>query len=265
MAWTTTKILGTAGVAVAGLVATAVAVKLACFPSVDDKFFQVRNNAALRHAPPGLAIVRPTHFHKPPTNGMTFANVKGAQWMAGRNVTFQTLIATAYSCNAGRVVVPVGAPKENYDFLVTTPDDPREHLQSALRKKLGYTARKESNDVPVLALKVGNPNSDGLKISRDGERENAEVRNGRLYFTHMKLGFLTDGLEQIVKMPVVDKTGLTNFYDFSLVWDAKMAQQIQNGTLDKEAGQKILSGWGLGLEPDTATLEVLVVKRGSWP
>jgi uncharacterized protein (TIGR03435 family) len=59
----------------------------------------------------------------------------------------------------------------------------------------------------------------------------------------------------------VDKTGLTNFYDFSLIWDTKTAQQIQSGTLDNETGKKILAEWGLGLEPDTASIEMLVVKK----
>jgi uncharacterized protein (TIGR03435 family) len=77
----------------------------------------------------------------------------------------------------------------------------------------------------------------------------------------MKLNLVTDGLENILKTPVVDKTGLTNFYDFSLIWDAHTAQQIQNGTLDNETGRKILAEWGLGLEPDTASIEVLVVKK----
>jgi len=32
-------------------------------------------------------------------------------------------------------------------------------------------------------------------------------------------------------------------------------------TLDQEAGRKILAEWGFGLEPDTASLEMLVVKQ----
>jgi uncharacterized protein (TIGR03435 family) len=66
-----------------------------------------------------------------------------------------------------------------------------------------------------------------------------------------------------LKTPVVDKTDLTNFYDFSLIWDAKTAQQIQNNTLDNETGRKILAEWGLGLEPDTASIEMLVVKKAN--
>jgi uncharacterized protein (TIGR03435 family) len=60
---------------------------------------------------------------------------------------------------------------------------------------------------------------------------------------------------------VVDKTGLTNYYDFSLVWDAPTQRLIQGGSLDNETGGKILAEWGLGLEPDTAAMEMLVVKK----
>ena len=256
---TKTKTLLLAGSLV--LAGAAVAVKLIFFPSVPDKIFQVRNNAVLQHAPPGLVIVRPTHFPKPPTNSMSAALVKGTSWMVGRNVTFQMLMAAAYSYNPERIVLPVGAPKQNFDFLVTKAGDPREHLQSAIRNKLGYTADKETRDVSAFALKVENPNSDGLKISRDDEKENTDVKNGRLYATHMKLSFVIDEVTSILKMPVVDKTGLTNFYDFSLVWDDKTAQAIQSGALGMDTGKKILAEWGLGLEPDTASLEMLVVKK----
>ena len=258
---TKTKTLLLAGSLVLVLTGASVAVKLIFFPSVPDKFFQARNAAALQHAPPGLVIVRPTHFPKPPANSTSAALVKGTLWMVGRNMTFQMLMATAYSYNPERIVLPTGAPTQNFDFLVTTAGDPREHLQSAIRKKLGFTAGKEIRDVPVFVLKVVNPNSDGLKISRDDEKQNSEVKNGRLYDTHMKLSVVTDEVTRILKMPVVDKTGLTNFYDFSLAWDAKTSQAIQSGTLDMETGKKILAEWGLGLESDTAPLEMLVVKK----
>jgi uncharacterized protein (TIGR03435 family) len=258
---TKTKTTVLVSVPVLALMAAVIAVKLLFFPSVNDKFFQVRNNGVLRQAPPGLVVVRPTHFPKPPTNGMAFANVKGVQWMVGRNVTFQNLIAMAYSYNPGRISLPVGVPKNNFDFLVTVPKDPEQHLQSAIRRKLGYVAEKETRGTPVLALKVEDPNSPGLKVST-AAREDISQKNGRLYFTHAQLRVVTDGLENFFKTPIVDKTGLTNFYDFSLVWDAQTARQIQSGTLDRETGRKILAEWGLGLEPDTASMEMLVVSKG---
>lgn len=241
------------------LVAAVVAVKIIFFPSAKDVWFQA-NGQKLRQVPQGLVIVRPTHFSKAPTNEIIFANVKGKRRMSGRNVTFKELLARAYDYNSGRVELPPSAPKNNFDFLVTALSGPDEHLRAAVQKKTGYTAQVETRDADVLALKVEDPNSPGLKVSV-GEKDDMTEKNGRLYFTHQHLSVVTDGLEQMLKTPVMDRTGLTNFYDFSLVWDPQTRRQIQSGTLDPDTGKKILGEWGLGLEPDTASIEMLVVKK----
>lgn len=252
---TRTKTIVTASIAVL-LMAAVVTVKMIFFPSVKDAWFQT-NGQKLRQVPQGLVVVRPTHFPKSPTNGMAFASVKGKRWMAGRNVTFQQLMATAYSYNPGRVALPPSAPKNNFDFLVTALSGPEEHLRLAIQKKTGYTASVETRDTDVLALKVEDPNSQGLKVSDAGEKGNANFKNGRLYFTHTKLAEISDGLEGVLKMPLVDKTSLTNFYDFSLAWRAGM----NPNNLSRADVDKILAEWGLGLEPDTASIEMLVVEK----
>jgi uncharacterized protein (TIGR03435 family) len=62
---------------------------------------------------------------------------------------------------------------------------------------------------------------------------------------------------------VVDKTGLTNPYDFALAWDTelKAQQQLRKEATARTVLDEILKGWGLKLQPDTVTLEMLVVKR----
>jgi uncharacterized protein (TIGR03435 family) len=243
-----------------------VAVKMFFFPSVSDKYFWI-SPARLRKVPPGLVVVRPTHFPDSPQKssppGMLETGVNDAVWMVGRNVSFLQLISMAYSYNPGRITLPPNAPKGNYDYLVTVSGDSKARLQSAIRRKLGYTAQTETNDTSVLALKVADPNLPGLKISAPAERENTDLRNGKLYFTHQHLTVVTEGLEQMIKTPVVDETGLTNFYDFSLVWSQQMERQITDGTLDQATGQEILANWGLKLEPDTASIETLVVKKAN--
>ena len=153
-----------------------------------------------------------------------------------------------------------GAPKGNFDFLVTVTKDAQASLQSAIRRKLGYTAHVEARDTPMFALKVKNPNLPGLKVST-ATQEFQTQKDGRLYFTHVTLASVKENLEQIIKTPVVDKTGLMNFYDFSLIWDAQTAKQIQSGTLDIETAKNILAELGLELEPDTETIDLLVVEK----
>jgi uncharacterized protein (TIGR03435 family) len=262
---TKTKTIVLAGVVALVAVAAAVAAKMIFFPSVDDKYFQI-GPVRLRQAPANVVIVRPTHFassarRSSPQNQTDSVDFRGVRRMVGINMSFQYLMATAYGGSPGRIVLPAGAPKGDYDYLVTVTKDPEARLQAAIQKKLGYTAQKEMRDTDVLALKVENPNSDGLKVSRDGEKDGLAARDGRLYFTHQRLTTITSSLEGILKTPFVDKTGLTNFYNFSLVWDPQTQQMIQAGTLDTETGKKILAEWGLGLEPDTASMEMLVVKK----
>jgi uncharacterized protein (TIGR03435 family) len=244
------------------LVAAVVAAKMIFFPSVSDKFFRINPNV-LRQAPANVVLLRPTHFPASPEkasapNAITFANVKGARWMVGRNVSFPMLIALAYSYNPGRIKVPAIAPSGNFDFLITVARNPQGRLQTAIRQKLGLVARREIRETDVLALKVKIPNPPGFKVST-AARENEAVKNGRLYFTHMRINVVTDGMQAILKKPMVDKTGLTNFYDFSLAWDKQTQQQIQTGKMDQETGESILNDWGLELDPDTASIEMLVV------
>ena len=86
------KIVAT-GTAIFLVIAMAVVVKLVFFPSVNDSFFQI-SQARLRQAPPGIVIVRPTHFanastRPSPQQDIGVVNVKGTMWMVGRNIAFQ--------------------------------------------------------------------------------------------------------------------------------------------------------------------------------
>ena len=256
----TTKIT-VAGIIAFALIAAAVAVKMIFFPSLSDKYFQV-NATALKRAPAGLAVVRPTHFaslgrSSPP--GITQARINDVTWMVGRNIPFKRLLGMAYPSQVGRIMLPPDAPKGGFDFLVTGPNDPQESLQSAIRK-LGYSAKTETRDTDVLAFKVENAGLPGMTVSTAG-REDASLKGGRLCFTHMQMSMLAQGLESTLQMPVLDQTGLTNFYDFSVAWDMKMQRQLRDSSTARDAVEKILNGLGLGLEPDTAPLEMLVVKK----
>jgi len=245
------------------LLAAAMAVKMIWFPSVKDEWFAT-NNQRLGKVPAGKIIVRATHFAGPKTNQVVFfRRGNNLLWMSGRNVTFKRLIAAAYDHDVYQVWLPEGSPKNNYDFVFTAGSDSRVPLQTAVRKTTGYIANVENRETDVMALKVVDPSSQGLKVSGDDEKAGIGQKNGRLYFTHQRLEAIVSGLTDVLKRPVVDKTDLTNFYDFSLVWDGKMQREIQSGNLDPETGKKILEEWGLGLEPDRASVEMLVVKKAN--
>jgi uncharacterized protein (TIGR03435 family) len=257
---TGTKKILIAGGVILFLIAAAVAVKLIYFPAAKNEWFQL-NAQKLRQVPGGLAIVRPTHFPKSLHIGIIGVNVKGARWLLGRNVSLQQLMATAYDYNTARVELPPEAPTNNFDFLVTMPAKPDEYLQEAVRKKFGYVAQPETLEADVLALKVVDETLPGLKVSDDSEKQNVVFRNRAIDFTHMRLTILSGALEQMLGTPVVDKLGLTNFYDFSMPWDEQTQRQMRSHTMTRDAASRLIAPWGIALQPASASIQMLMVKE----
>jgi uncharacterized protein (TIGR03435 family) len=242
------------------LVATAV--KLLFFPSVKDAYFAM-NQRNLESVPVGLVAIRPTHFSRSVFHrGIMYATTHNAVRIMGRNVPLRTVIAVAWQEDAARVQMPLDAPTNNFDFIVTLREkEPLKHLQRVICRQFGYVVQKETNDTDVLAMKVIDPALPGLTVSTPGEKQDENFKNGKVYFTRMRLKELASGFERLLKTPVMDETGLTNDYDCSLDWSQQLLARLENEKTARSATDKILNDWGLGLEPDTAPIAMLVVKK----
>lgn len=254
------------GVLAMVVIAVAIAVKLIFFPSVKDDYFGW-NQRNLRAAPFGIVMVRQTHFPKAMQKGIGSTNVKkSGKWverMMGRNVSLNQLIGAAYGKNPDRVLLPDDAPKTNFDFLITAPGDVRDYLKKAIQKNLGYTAKTETRGEPALAAKVQDATLPGLVVSGADEKQGVKFDKGRLNFTHMRLQEFMAGFTRFGKTPVIDKTGLTNYYNFSISWTRDAQQRLMNPSTGVDTIKDILGGWGLILVPDTDQVEMLVVQRAS--
>ena len=242
---------------VLAVLAAGVAVKMIWFPAIKDIWFE--NQRQLRLAPNKLVVIRATHFPHAQTNDLTYIPYQRGRKLAGRNVTLQELVAIAYSYNEGRIYVPLGAPANNYDILVTVPlYTARDRLKKMIQSQIGYSAAVENRDADVLALKVVNPNSPDMTLSPANEAPNQNFKDGKLYLKHLKLQEIAGDLENFIKMPIVDETGMSNnFYDFTLDWK----QGMNPSQFSREDFDRIIGRWGLKLEPDTESVEMLVVKK----
>jgi uncharacterized protein (TIGR03435 family) len=255
---TRTKTWVLAGALVLTLVA-AMVVKLVFFPSIKDEYFK-SSYQQFQKVPGNLLVVRPTHFSFP-ANGTSFSSSTrspSGQYVVrqmGRNVPLERVIAMAYQCNPSRIVPPPTKPKGNFDFLVTVPDSSQERFKAAIRKKLGYTAHWETRDTDVLLLETLTPDPPGLKVSPAGNG-NVSFKNGKYKFTHTRLESVMGFMEYTLKQPVLDRTGLTNFYDFSV----EMGWRGPGGP-DQKTTEKILDDLGLKLEPGNESVQMLVVER----
>lgn len=246
------------------LLIAALGVKLLFFPAVKDAWFVMDRDQLLK-VPPGLVVFRPTHFHDNIYRVIVTAQYEhdghAVHWIMGRDLPLRIAIAVAYSVNRATVVLPADAPTAHFDFLVTTLDDPPTRLQAAIRHKLGLVAQKETRDTPVLAIKVIDPNLSHLAGSGPSETPHVRYKKGQLYFTHFQISDLTDTFERKIDMPVVDETGLTNYYDFSMPWDGDTGRKFSLEVTSRAAIDKMLNNIGLTLQADSAPVEVLVVKH----
>lgn len=255
-----TKTTVTVGGAILMAVVAATVVKLQWFPAVRETYFDPDADK-LRQVPAGIVVLRPTHF---PTSFARIGHARDGELLVrtvGRNVPFRDLIAEAYDCNPGHVVLPPDASKGGFDFLVTASPNTRKQLQTAIAKKLGYVADSETRNTEVLELRVKNANLPGLTVSAAGENDAINHRDGRLYFKHQPLSTMFKGLEDGLALPVVDQTGLTNCYDFSVVWNDNIAKAMRTGGFHLDGVQKIFNSLGLELEPKTTNEGMFIVKK----
>jgi len=256
MTWTKTKTVA-AGLTLLAVVATAIVVKRGFSPAVQDSYFQL-NYLHFQAVPKNLLVVRPTHFTNGTGSLMGSTRPKAGQnvmRMVGRNVPLEEVMAAAYGCNPSRIVSPLIKPKSNFDYLVTVPNHQQERFQAAIKRKLGYTAHWENRDTDVLLLETITPDPPAFTLST-APNENVSFANRKYRFTHMRPAFMLGFLESSFKQPVVDRTGMTNFYDFSV----EMNWRGPNGPDQQQLGN-ILGNLGLKLEPATESTRMLVVEE----
>jgi uncharacterized protein (TIGR03435 family) len=230
------------------------------FFRVDEKFFQL-DYQRLQTAPGNVMIFRDTHFPESRRSGCFTA------WMQskpgeeqsvrylGRNVGLDQIMPLAYQCQPSRVVMPPIAPTNHFDFLITRKAKAAELLQAAVKKKTGYVAEWKERETDVYLLKVKIPNSPGLRASTN-QSGGINFKNGRLVFTHMQVSQLSSFVENGLKKPVQDQTGLTGYYDYSVAWNWRTQNSV-----DEVALKKSLAELGLGLEDGSDMMRMLVVQK----
>jgi len=244
------------------MAALAVMVKWHFFPAVKNDYFAL-NGRSLQQVPAGLVVLRPTHFpflrHEAPTF-VPAPHARDGLWIVGRNSPLREVIAAAYDQYPARVELPLSAPKGNFDFLVTVNHQARQRLQAAIRQKLGYSAQAEIHETPVLALNVANPGLPGLTPSDGSEPRGASFDDVKIHFTSWPVAVVPDVLKSYFDLSVVDKTGLTNSYDFALRFDASTRRQMRDEATARASADKVVQELGLKLESDLEISEILVVK-----
>jgi uncharacterized protein (TIGR03435 family) len=167
-----------------------------------------------------------------------------------------------------------------------TFDERRSMFRQILEERFGLKVHHETRDLPVFALVVAKGGSKLKDAKLDPEHPVMPGSPGRLMFSGRKLEggsanmqFLAVVLARPAGRKVIDRTGLTGRYDFTLTWgednaggggpmgrpgpDGGAAGAGAPGAADPVAGEAIFTALeeqlGLKLEPVKAPLDVVVI------
>jgi len=202
--------------------------------------------AALLHV-----AVRPSgHSHGPwPIRG----GITGANTAEGENL--RSLVSRVFGFPEDRIT---GQPLEEpavYDFSLVMPGASRAEFQSKAREALATALKLDVNreiretDVWILAKLDAKP---AALAEPPSERTSMWISpHGSMNLKRCDMPALANQLESVVGKPVVDETGITGKFDFSLAYDPS----DPNGAI--EAMRKL----GFKVEPARRPIEFLVVTK----
>jgi uncharacterized protein (TIGR03435 family) len=154
----------------------------------------------------------------------------------------------------------------------SVPDTMSLMVQSLIEDRFQLKMHRETREQPVYELVVAKGGSK-MKLSDDqtpvqppqrgGEppaRRNG-IRTGRgdLEAAGIQFAIFVNVLSQQLGRPIVDKTGLTGFYDFRLQWTPQLAQQADSDSSGPTIFTALQEQLGLRLESAKGPVEVLVI------
>jgi uncharacterized protein (TIGR03435 family) len=253
MAWTKMKTAIVVGVGVLLAAGTAW--------SFMDAYLQDENLNNFEKAPP-MVMIQKTHFLR-----STFAT-QGKRYSdkaVGRNIPLSFALGDAYGFLPARIVFPPDMPTTKVDYIVTTTNQPWEKFQAEIKRQFGFVGRVETIETNVLLLRLGDVGATKLKVSpwpksiTQGEIDQSQFVDMRT----APLSSLTSFLENEMGSPVIDQTGLTNFFDIVLEWNRQQSVSAMQGSATSRTllKQAIHDQLGLELISTNMPIEMLVVEK----
>lgn len=252
MAWTKAKtavVIG-AGLLLAAGTTTLTVKKIMSYRSYPWQTQRLSSDM-LNRLPPQVRIV-PTRFPQ-----SSPATVSSNDKVLGIGHPVEDILLTAYDQpSATRMVSSIALPEEKYDFIANLPQHSHEGLQQELNRQFGLSASRQSRQMNVFRLTVQNTEAGGLRPSHS-QTASSDSSAGQFNCKNQPISSLIMLLENELKVPVVDETGLTDRFDIYLSWDHTDFQPLAPEALK----QALLEQLGLQLTPAKQAIDMLVVQQ----
>jgi uncharacterized protein (TIGR03435 family) len=207
------------------------------------------------------------------------------------NHSVRTLLSAAYDLPPAAISGgPEWVNSDLWDILAKTPgtirprvDEQMAMLRQLLADRFKCTFHREQREFPIFALTL-TPRGPKLKATTISPEATptgpplvafvvapGEVRLPARYTTMQEFASLLTRTSQVSERPVVDRTGLTDRYDFDLafapddsLWPG--GQYPRPGTTEKPPlFQAMQEQLGLKLEPTRGPIDVLVIDHAERP
>ena len=229
-----------------------------------------------------VASIKPTGRQGGP--GM---NVTATELRAG-NISLADLITFTFELHLTQVSgLPGWAETEGYEIVAKLPQggDPsdvqiRTMLKNLMQSRFGLSFHMEKRELSVYTISIGRNGPAGIKMVKNttnGARVGAQGL-GRTTFSGVTMAGFAGQLQlRVLDRPVIDQTGLTDRYDFTLNWRpdefqfprATAAQRANAVATGADALPDLFSAvqeqLGLKLDATKAPVDVLVIDKVSKP
>lgn len=141
----------------------------------------------------------------------------------------------------------------------------RAMVKTLLADRFMLKVHKVVNDVPAYKLVIAKNGPRNMKLKPDSDTESIRWNGpGHGEYTSAPLSLLLSLLENLLRCPVIDATGLTGKYDFALNW-ARDPSTMPPGELSDDSEPEIFSALqeqlGLKLVPVKAPVESVVIDQ----
>jgi len=229
-----------------------------------------------------VASIKPTGLSPGPGLNVTATELRA------RSISLADLITFTFELHLTQVLgLPGWAETEGYEIVAKLPQggDPsdvqiRTMLKNLMQSRFGLSFHTETRELSVYTISIGRNGPAGIKMVKNatnGQRVGAQGL-GRTVFSGINRADFAGQLQlRVLDRPVIDRTGLTDRYDFTLNWRpdefqfprASAAQRASAVATGADALPDLFTAvqeqLGLKLDATKAPVAVLVIDKVSKP
>ena len=215
---------------------------------------------------------------KPNDSGTTIANagrVIGERFTA-TNVTVVQLLRSAYGVQEYQITGQPGwAGIDRFDITANLPSGAKPDqwsamLQNLLSSRFGLRLHFEQRETDVYALRVANDGFeltpvDASRCAPPKGRCGMSATPTKIVATGQSMQQLATRLSRSIGQTVVDRTGVSGIFDFSLEWTQDDQFRSPGASASPAIFTALAEQLGLRLQSQRAPIDVLVIDRVERP